>query len=276
MEMQEADRSIDSLKRWRVYDKFLSYNTTTEALEQLAIIAESDSPLANLAQQDLLAIASRLVWRINHLAKKNSASWRKISEYEVYWPVNISLHPSVIKGMKRDALIRKHLEDTLHLGRFCLPAYDINAKWSRTSPFTRLALRLVRHVAQARLFVKGIKTTSIPAPREINGGHGELDLSAFYRLIPPPPAGDWRLAAGDLPAWWSKDTAKQWAEVAVQAFLESYPQPEQIQELADEIGAHFSKDPEVGALTADCYTPGKRRDRILSRLKKTIHDIAPK
>ena len=246
MHEQKGTGAIGSIRRIKISKQMPNFMSIAKGLEQLALHAESDSPLNFIAQGQLLDLASDLVHRINRLATAKPEQWREHSEGASSWPVNASLHPYMIKGMEPSAQLRDFLENTLHLGRQLVPITDINSKWKVTSPITREAISLVGHVWKAR------------------------NAAYFCRTQNLEIADGWRKTAGDLPEW-NKDSAKKWATVAEQAFLESYPNPEQIQELADEIGAHRED-----GITAEFMSPGKLRDRILHRLSKAICDNAPK
>jgi len=245
-------RNIASNGESKTYKKLPNYDALARGLEKFGRIAASDSPLAVIAQSFLLDLARLAVRLTNDLAKAQPAQWQELAERESYWPVNISLHPYNVKGMEADAKVRDFLENCLHLGKHCVPTTDASSKWSMTSPITRQAVGLVGHVWKAR------------------------DVAYFCRTQNIPLSNGWRREAGDLPEW-NKDSAKQWADVAIKAFRETYPNPEQIKELADEIGAHFSTDKESEeGISADSMSTGRARDRILHRLRKAIYDIAPK
>ena len=235
-----------------------------DMLEKLALQAAEDGGRSHFARLDLLTIIFDAVERMNQLVEQHPERWRWIAATRPQWPVNASLHPRYIKGMDKGAAIRDFLEKTLHLGENTIPKSDLYAKTKLTSPITREAIRLVNHVTTAR---------------------------GFVRYLPPElkqQVTGWRLAAGNLEHDYSKASAAQWADVAIKAFLESYPHPEQTP-LNAEVGKRKLAEYErlrnvplsqLRKATADDEEPTHRENaerigkRILYRLHKTICELA--
>jgi len=222
------------------------HNAVCEAekhLWKLQQLAEEDNPDGKAARYWLAnRLTTHIAW-MNERAEDKPALWRCVSEQTVFWPVAVALHPHFIKGMERNAAVRRFLEQTLHLAEAHFIPFDVHAKSKLSSPFSLIACELIQHLEYTRRMDK--------------------------RNLPNIRPG-WRHLATELKPL-NKSTAAKWADVATEAFLESYPHPEKIQELADEIGLHRED-----GITADYMSPGKLRDRILNRLRKAIRDIAPK
>lgn len=223
----------------------IGMNALCDGLRELVALAAADTIESGLARIDLYRIAFDLVSRMNRQAQEQPEQWRRISEGEVLWPVIASLHPHYVKGMKQGAAIRDFLKLTLHLGENHCVSFKTNAKSDLHSPITRTAIELIQQVAQAR---------------------GLVDSQHEHRL------SGWRRKANALPPP-VKSNAEQWADVAMEALLESYPHPEQIRELADEIGKHWeswkTKDSKNEA-PSHRESPGRIGDRIKRRLHTTI------
>jgi hypothetical protein len=240
-------------------------------LERLVTRAAEDSRQGFRARKDLYEILIDSVARMNRLVQKKPEHWRDLAGTETFWPVNVSLHPYFTQGIKKDAAVRDFLERTLRLGQITSVRFDPHSKSKLSSPITYTATELISHVDYARsmqdwLWLADAKPRRIVLAAARKAGKA-WELNNVHRLSPV----GWRATALTLPSPTTRTAKKQWADVAIEAFLESYPQPEKIQELADEIGAH-SPDKD-DAVATHRETPERIHKRILARLHDTICDL---
>jgi hypothetical protein len=231
-----------------------SINVIADELERIASTAAQPDTLEGFqARIDLLTFSRALVARMNQLVKDNPEQWRELADTEIFWPCLVSLHPHCIKGMASGAGIRDFLEKTLRLGRHHAVMFQPDAKSKLTSPITRTAIELIQHVHRLRGFTYPLTDNPDLLKR---AAESRARLTGWRRkadALPPPV----------------KSNSPQWADVCIEAFLESYPNPEQIQELADEIG---KRPRDKDAVATHRENPQRIGKRILARLRKAVRD----
>ena len=198
-------------------------------------MAQEDSPDGLLTRKILCDLTSTIVGQLNDLTRFKPDLWRPIAVDCIAWPVLSSPHP-MIKAQAEATL------KALNVGssKTGLRA-DHSARWNAVNDFVScVALQLLCQFASARV-------TLMRQPDLESGLQG------------------WRRDFLELPTTFSPETWREWWEVARQYFLEAYPHPEQIKELAQI--ARQQLDP-------DLHTPGRIKGRILYILESRFRSLA--
>lgn len=207
-----------------------------DSLERIAAVAEGNTREANIMRWEFFKLVRSAVQRLNYLVLLRPDQWQGLAEQNPQWPVLLSEHPADRK--KAEAILKQ-----LNVGGRVLPRRYRQAKWNTDrDPFMRAAGRLLEHVFQAAWLC------------------GDDPMYPFCFV-------GWRRDAVKLrEIEFSSQTWPDWWAVARVAFLEAYPHPEDIKELADIAKQQLNKHTR--------RTPGRIKHRILDILESRIRSIA--
>ncbi|MEI6084645.1 MAG: hypothetical protein WCS70_10125, partial [Verrucomicrobiota bacterium] len=200
---------------------YVNVKAISDALEQIFVRAEAEaaemrawrethhpindprhwSNTPKWLHHEVFHIVHNAVFRLTELVQKNPEVWRVVSSRHKVWPVLLSAHP-----MRKQRV--KALLEILSIGSDTdIPRVHSKARWNTDhNPFTLVAHQLYDYVGLSRF----------------------MAYSAFTRGRPE----GWQAKASQLDPL-SPTTWPEWWAVAREIFLESYPHPEEIKQLAN-------------------------------------------
>ena len=209
--------------------------STPELAQRLAEIIQefaSRCPKEEPARCYFLSEISRATGVLEGMVRLHSELWKPLARRSVQWPVLGSLNPGLSLASQQERLL-----GSLELGRDAFLLMTRSSRTSTENAATRYALSILMTLRDNR------------------------DSWAKVLIqFPGPSVPQWVRDAQALPPF-NKRTSEQWWSVGKQAFLETVPYPEKIEEL--------------GNLARMKQTAAEKRALILERIGRVVKSLAP-